>query len=74
MLKQRVQTTKPKLEEPHRAPTAHMQAPPEPMHARHELKQGSCNSLALTGQTGQHHRSDWCATCEQDQPSDQSDR
>jgi hypothetical protein len=30
-------------------------------------KQSSCISSALTGQTGQHHRSDWCATCEQDQ-------
>jgi hypothetical protein len=32
MLKQRAQTTKPKLEKPQRAPPAHMQAPPEPMH------------------------------------------
>jgi hypothetical protein len=40
--------------------------PPGRMHARHHLKQGSCNSPALTGQTGQHHRSDRCATCEQD--------
>jgi hypothetical protein len=38
-----------------------MQAPPEPMqlppgrkHARHHLKQGSCNNSALTGQTGHH--------------------
>jgi hypothetical protein len=31
MLKQRVQTTKPKLEKRQRAPPAHMQAPPEPM-------------------------------------------
>jgi hypothetical protein len=31
MLKQRAQTTKPKLEKPQRAPPAHMQAPPEPM-------------------------------------------
>jgi hypothetical protein len=30
-LKQRAQTTKPKLEQPQRAPPAHMQAPPEPM-------------------------------------------
>jgi hypothetical protein len=48
--------------------------PPGRMHARHHLKQGSCNSPALTGQTGQHHRSDWCATCEQGQHSDRSDR
>jgi hypothetical protein len=31
-LKQRAQTTEPKLEQPQRAPPAHMQAPPEPMH------------------------------------------
>jgi hypothetical protein len=31
MLKQRAQTTKPKLEKPQRASPAHMQAPPEPM-------------------------------------------
>jgi hypothetical protein len=31
-LKQRAQTTKAKLEKPQRAPPAHMQAPPEPMH------------------------------------------
>jgi hypothetical protein len=31
-LKQRAQTTKPKLDKPQRAPPAHMQAPPEPMH------------------------------------------
>jgi hypothetical protein len=30
-LKQRAQTTKPKLEKQQRAPPAHMQAPPEPM-------------------------------------------
>jgi hypothetical protein len=30
--KQRAQTTKTKLEQPPRAPPAHMQAPPEPMH------------------------------------------
>jgi hypothetical protein len=29
---QRAQTTKTKLEKPQRAPPAHMQAPPEPMH------------------------------------------
>jgi hypothetical protein len=44
------------------------------MYAKHHLKQGSCNNLALTGQTGQHHRSDRCATCEQDQLSNRSDR
>jgi hypothetical protein len=43
-------------------------------HARHHLKQGSCNNSALTGQMGQHHRPDRCATCEQDQHSDRSDR
>jgi hypothetical protein len=31
-LKQRAQTTKPKLDKPQRAPLAHMQTPPEPMH------------------------------------------
>jgi hypothetical protein len=31
MLKQRAQTTKPKLKNPQWAPPAHMQAPPEPM-------------------------------------------
>jgi hypothetical protein len=31
MLKQRAQTTKPKLEKPQRVPPAHMQAPPELM-------------------------------------------
>jgi hypothetical protein len=44
------------------------------MHARNQLKQGSCNNSALTGQTGQHHRSDRCATCEQNQHSHRSDR
>jgi uncharacterized paraquat-inducible protein A len=44
------------------------------MPARHHLKQGSCNNSALTGQTGQHHRSDRCATCEQNQHSHRSDR
>jgi hypothetical protein len=48
--------------------------PPGRMHAKHHLKQGSCNNSALTGQTGQHHRSDRCATCEQDQHSNWSDR
>jgi hypothetical protein len=47
---------------------------PGRMHARHHLKQGSCNNSALTGQTGQHHRSDRCATCEQNQHSHWSDR
>jgi hypothetical protein len=31
MLKKRAQSTKPKLEQPQRAPPAHMQSPPEPM-------------------------------------------
>jgi hypothetical protein len=46
-LKQRAQTTKPKLEQPLRAPPAHMQAPPEPMHANH-LKIGQLQQLQLT--------------------------
>jgi hypothetical protein len=33
--------------------------PPRRMHARHHLKQSSCNSSALTGQIGHPHRSDW---------------
>jgi hypothetical protein len=37
-------------------------------------KQSSYISSALTGQTGRHHWSDQCATCEQGQHSDQSDR
>jgi hypothetical protein len=48
--------------------------PPGRMHAKHHLKQGSCNNSALTGQTGRYHRSDRCATCEQDQHSDRSVR
>jgi hypothetical protein len=32
--------------------------PPRWMHAKHHMKQSSCNSLALTGQTGHPHRSD----------------
>jgi hypothetical protein len=61
-----------------RAPPAHMQAPPEPMQLPLDEcmqttrgKQSSCISSALTGQ---HHRSDRCVTCEQDQHSDRSDR
>jgi hypothetical protein len=44
------------------------------MHARHHLKQGSCNNSALTGQTGQHHQSDRCATCEENQHPHRSHR
>jgi hypothetical protein len=58
-----------------------MQAPPEPMQLPLDecmqdttWKQGSCNKPALTGQTGQHHRSDRCATCVQNQHSHRSDR
>jgi hypothetical protein len=64
-----------------RTPPAHMQAPPEPMQLPLDecmqtttWKQGSCNNSALIGQTGQHHWSDRCASCEQDQHSDRSDR
>jgi hypothetical protein len=80
MLKQRAQTTKPKLENHKELPLHTCKLPlnqcnpPRWMHARHHLKQGNCNSSALTGQTGQHHRSNRCATCEQDQHSDRSDR
>jgi hypothetical protein len=38
-LKQRARNTEPKLKQPQRAPPAHMQAPPEPMHAN-QLKIG----------------------------------
>jgi hypothetical protein len=72
MLKQRAQTTTPKLEKPQRAPPAHMQAPPKPMQLPLDecmqttwTKQSSCISSALTGQTGHHHRSDRCPTYEQ---------
>jgi hypothetical protein len=54
-----------KARKPHRAPPAHMQAPPEPMqlprgrmHANHLMKQSSYISLALTSQTGHTHRLD----------------
>jgi hypothetical protein len=67
-----------KARKPQTAPPAHMQAPPERMQLPLDecmqtttWKQGSCNNSALTGQ---HHRSDRCATCEQDQHSDRSDR
>jgi uncharacterized protein YraI len=70
-----------KTQKPQRAPPGHMQAPPKPMQLPPDecmqtswWKQSSCISLALTGQTGRHHRSDRCSTCEQDQPSDRSDR
>jgi hypothetical protein len=70
-----------KLEKPQRAPPAHMQAPPGPMQLllnecmqNTTWKQGSCNNSAPTGQTGPHHRSDRCATCEQGQHTDRSDR
>jgi hypothetical protein len=53
---------------------AHMQTPPRRMHAKHHLKQGSCNNSALTGQTGHHHRSDRCSICAQYLHSDRSDR
>jgi hypothetical protein len=80
MLKQRAQTTKPKLKTTKSCPCTHASSlwtnatPPGRMHAKHHLKQGSCNNSALTGQTGCHHRSDWCSTCAQDQHSDRSNR
>jgi hypothetical protein len=69
MLKQRAQTTKPKLEKPQRAPPAHMQAPPEPMHppwmnAYKPLEENRAAASAqlrpvrpvdTTGQTGAQH-------------------
>jgi hypothetical protein len=69
-----------KAQKPQRAPPAHMQAPPKPMQLPLDecmqttwWKQSSCISSVATGQTSQHHRSDWCSTCAQDQHSDQSD-
>jgi hypothetical protein len=46
-LNQKAQTTKAKLEQPQRAPPAHMQAPPEPMHAN-QLKTGQLQQPQLT--------------------------
>jgi hypothetical protein len=63
-----------------RAPPAHMQAPPEPMQLPLDVarkpprKQSSCFSFALTGQTGQPHRSDRCARSSSTWHSHQSDR
>jgi hypothetical protein len=51
-------STKAKLEKPQRAPLAHMQAPPEPMHLpldecmQTSWKRGSCSKFSS-------HRSDW---------------
>jgi hypothetical protein len=69
MLKQKAQTTKPKLEKPQRAPPAHMQAPPEPMQLPlDECMQDTTKNRAAatpqpwpvrpintTGQTGVQH-------------------
>jgi hypothetical protein len=51
-----------KARKPQRGPPAHMQAPPEPMQIpldksmqNHFSKQSSCNSSALTSQTGAQH-------------------
>jgi hypothetical protein len=52
MLKQRAQITKPKLEQPQRAPPAHMQAPwtnatpPGRLHAKHHLKTGQLQQFS----------------------------
>jgi hypothetical protein len=70
MLNQRVQTIKPKLEKPQRAPPAHMQAPHEPMqlpwtNACKPLEENRAAASAqlwpvrpvtLTGQTGGQDR------------------
>jgi hypothetical protein len=55
MLKQRAQTTEPKLRTPQRAPAAHMQAPPEPKHTPPEQMQ-QCN-------TGLQQRAKNCSLC-----------
>jgi hypothetical protein len=66
-LKQRAQTTKPKLEITKSSPWTHASSPwtnATPlgrMHAKHIAKQSICFSLALTDQTGQPYRSDRCA-------------
>jgi hypothetical protein len=56
------------------APTEPKQLPLDKCMQTNWWKQSRCISSALTGQTGHHHRSDRCATCEQVQHSDQSDR
>jgi hypothetical protein len=50
MLKQRAQTTKPKLEKPQKAPPAHMQAPPEQMQLPWT---NACKTPLETGQLQQ---------------------
>jgi hypothetical protein len=85
MLEQRAHTTKPKLEKPQIAPTAHMQAPPEPMQLPlDECLQttssylGSCISSALTGhttgQTGAQHMNRASTLIGQTGDLDRSDR
>jgi hypothetical protein len=44
------------------------------MHANHLKNRAAATTLAHTGQTGHHHRSDRCPTCAQDQHSDRSDQ
>jgi hypothetical protein len=64
MLKWKAQTTNPKLEKPQRAPpplhTCKLPwtnaTPHGRKHAKHHMKQSSCNSSALTGQTGGQDR------------------
>jgi hypothetical protein len=55
MLKQRAQTTKPKLEHHKELPPAHMQAPPEPKHTPPKPMQ-QCN-------TGMQQRAKICSFC-----------
>jgi hypothetical protein len=52
MLKQRAQTTKPKLEKPQRACPAHMKAPPVPMQLPLDecMQDTTWNSVAATAQ------------------------
>jgi hypothetical protein len=55
MLKQKAQTTNPKLEQNKELPPTHMQAPPEPKHTPTEPMQ-QCN-------TGMHQRAKFCSLC-----------
>jgi hypothetical protein len=64
-----------------RAPPAHMQAPPEPMQLPLDecmqttwQKTEQLHHLSSDRLDGRNHQSNWCSTCEQDQPSDRSDR
>jgi hypothetical protein len=88
MLKQRAQTTKPKLEKTQRAPPAHMQAPPEQMQLPLDEcmqnttwnKAAATTQLSLvrpvntTGQTGVQHVNRTSTLTGQTVDLDRSDR